>query len=114
MLTTAGNLPAKYVIRTVGPVCRANSQPDAKRLAACYRNALGLANERLLRSIAFPAISTGAYGYPRELAAPVVSAAIETFLAKPTSLADIRLVFFDSRDAQIFLRHQVFSEGREE
>ncbi|HKF26530.1 MAG TPA: O-acetyl-ADP-ribose deacetylase [Candidatus Acidoferrum sp.] len=111
VLTTAGKLPARYVIHTVGPVCRANSEPDAERLAACYRNALGLAAERKLRLIAFPAISTGAYGYPRELAAPVVSAAIETFLARPTSLADLRLVFFDSEDRQVFLHHQVFSEG---
>jgi O-acetyl-ADP-ribose deacetylase (regulator of RNase III) len=105
VITTAGNLPANHVIHTVGPVCRGNSKPDSLRLAACYRNSLALAAEHQLRSIAFPAISTGAYGYPRELAAPVVSSAIELFLREPSSVEEVRLVFFDSSDAQIFLHH---------
>lgn len=109
VITTGGKLSAKHVIHTVGPICRGNSEPDAERLAACYRNSLALAAEHRLRSIAFPAISTGAYGYPREQAAPVVCSAIESFLRQPTSVAEVRLVFFDSSDAQIFLRHQAFS-----
>jgi O-acetyl-ADP-ribose deacetylase len=109
VLTIAGNLSARHVIHTVGPICRGSSEPDALRLAACYRNSLALASEHQLRSIAFPAISTGAYGYPRELAAPVVSSAIELFLREQSSLEEIRLVFFDASDAQVFLRHHSFS-----
>ena len=108
VLTTAGNLPARFVIHTVGPVCRGSAEPDAALLAACYRNTLSLAASQQLRSLAFPAISTGAYGYPRELAAPVVSSAIARFLAEPSSLAEIRLVFFDRSDAEIFLAHHRF------
>jgi len=109
VITTAGDLQAKHVIHTVGPICRGNSQPDAGRLAACYRNSLVLAAERRLRTVAFPAISTGAYGYPREQAAPVVSAAIAAFFAEPSSITGVFLVFFDSSDAQIFLQNQSFS-----
>jgi O-acetyl-ADP-ribose deacetylase (regulator of RNase III) len=109
VITTAGDLQAKHVIHTVGPICRGNSEPDARLLAACYRNSLALAAKHRLRTIAFPAISTGAYGYPREQAAPVVSAAIEAFLAEPSSIAGVFLVFFDSSDAQIFLQNQSFS-----
>jgi O-acetyl-ADP-ribose deacetylase (regulator of RNase III) len=109
VLTTAGDLPAKHIIHTVGPIRRGNSEPAAALLAACYHNSLALAAEHQLRSVAFPAISTGAYGYPREHAASVVSAAIESFLCQPTSIAEVRLVFFDSSDAQIFLHHHSFS-----
>jgi O-acetyl-ADP-ribose deacetylase (regulator of RNase III) len=109
VITTAGNLLAKHVIHTVGPICRGGSGPDATRLAACYRNSLALAAEHQLRSIAFPAISTGAYGYPRELAAPVVSSTVELFLQKPSSIVEVRLVFFDSTDAQIFLGQHTFT-----
>jgi O-acetyl-ADP-ribose deacetylase (regulator of RNase III) len=108
VVTTAGNLSAKYVIHTVGPICRGNSEPDAELLAACYRGSLTLAAEHQLRSVAFPAISTGAYGYQRELAAPVVSSAIELFLREPSSVKEVLLVFFDSSDAEIFLRHHAF------
>jgi O-acetyl-ADP-ribose deacetylase len=108
VITTAGKLRAKHVIHTVGPICRGRSEPDAVRLAACYRNSLALASEHRLRSVAFPAISTGAYGYPHELAAPVVSSALELFLSEPSAVEEVRLVFFDSSDAQVFLRHHSF------
>ena len=64
VLTTGGRLPSRYVIHTVGPITRIGQNPDARMLAACYRNSLALAAESGLRSIAFPAISTGAFGYP--------------------------------------------------
>jgi O-acetyl-ADP-ribose deacetylase (regulator of RNase III) len=108
VMTTAGNLVARHVIHTVGPICSGNAEPDAAGLAACYRNSLALAAAHRLRSIAFPAISTGAYGYPRELAAPVVSSAIRGFLEEPSSVGEVRLVFFDSSDARIFLDRQAF------
>ena len=108
-LTTAGALPAKHVIHTVGPIARGADRADADLLASCYRNSLALAAQHGLRSIAFPAISTGAYGYPREQAAPVISAVIESFFRDPGTIQEVRLVFFDPCDAQIFLQHQQFS-----
>jgi len=111
VITTAGDLAAKHVIHTVGPICRGDAEPNAERLAACYRNSLILAAEHNLSSVAFPAISTGAYGYPREQAAPVVSSTIESFLRTSASVKDISLVFFDSSDAQVFLRCHLFSGG---
>jgi O-acetyl-ADP-ribose deacetylase (regulator of RNase III) len=102
-LTTGGRLRARYVIHTVGPIARSGHEPDAQLLAACYRNSLALAAEHNLSSIAFPSISTGAFGYPRELAAPVVSKAIETALSAVTSVTEVRLVFYDLESAQIFL-----------
>lgn len=109
VLTSAGALPAKYVIHTVGPIVGGDREPDPALLAACYRNSLALAAEHQLRSIAFPAISTGAYGYPSEQAAAVVSATVERFLRAATKIAEVRLVFYDSSDADIFLRHHTFS-----
>jgi len=108
-ITTAGALPAKHVIHSVGPIVRGSNQPDAELLASCYRNSLALAAQHQLRSIAFPAISTGAYGYPREQAAPVVSAVIEVFFHAPTTIQEVRLVFYGPGDAQIFLHHHQFS-----
>ncbi len=108
-ITTAGALPAKHVIHPVGPIVRGSNQPDAASLASCYRNSLALAAQHALRSIAFPAISTGAYGYPREQAAPVVSSVIESFFRDPATIQEVRLVFYDPSDAQIFLHHHKFS-----
>jgi O-acetyl-ADP-ribose deacetylase (regulator of RNase III) len=81
-------------------------------LAACYRNSLALATDHGLRSVAFPAISTGAYGYPPERAAPVVSETIESALAAATPVEHIRLVFFKEADARTFLKHQTFTTTR--
>lgn len=111
VLTAAGQLPARYVIHTVGPITRSGSEPDATMLAACYRNSLALAAEHELRSVAFPAISTGAYGYPPELAAPVVSETIKSVLSAGSLVEEVRLVFFGANDARIFLKHQAFTMG---
>jgi O-acetyl-ADP-ribose deacetylase (regulator of RNase III) len=109
VLTTAGRLPARYVIHTVGPITRLGREPDASMLEACYRNCLALAVEHELRSIAFPAISTGAFGYPRERAGEVASTAIESFVKAETCLEQIRLVFYEAGDARVFLKHHKFS-----
>jgi O-acetyl-ADP-ribose deacetylase len=109
VLTTGGQLPARHIIHTVGPITAIGKQPDASKLAACYRNSLALAAEHGLRSIAFPAISTGAYGYPPERAAPVVSEAIESVLSAGTPVDHVRLVFFNEADARTFLKHQTFT-----
>jgi O-acetyl-ADP-ribose deacetylase len=108
-LTTGGRLRARYVIHTVGPIRKPGSEPDAPMLASCYRNSLALAVERGFRSIAFPSISTGAFGYPRHLAAPVVSETIESFLTRGTIVEQVRLVFFESEDALMFQKNQIFT-----
>jgi len=112
VLTTGGQLPARHVIHTVGPITGIGKEPDASKLAACYRNSLALAAEHGLRSIAFPAISTGAYGYPPERAAPVVSETIESVLSAGSPLEHVRLVFFNEADARTFLKHQKFTTTR--
>ena len=109
VITTGGRLPARFVIHTVGPITRIGHEPDASMLASCYRNSLALAAENDLRSIAFPGISTGAFGYPRELAAPVVSETIESVLTAGTQVEQVRLVFFEAEDAKLFLKNQIFT-----
>jgi O-acetyl-ADP-ribose deacetylase (regulator of RNase III) len=109
VLTTAGQLPARHVIHTVGPIAASGKEPDASLLAACYRNSLALAADHGLRSIAFPAISTGAYGYPSERAAPVVSETIESVVSAGTPVEQVRLVFFNEDDARTFLKNQTFT-----
>lgn len=108
VITTAGELPARYVIHTVGPIFGRHQGLEAEVLAACYQNSLRLAVEHSLASIAFPAISTGAFGYPREEAAAVVSQAVSEFLEKEDSIRDLRLVFFHESDARVFLARQNF------
>src|SRR5215813_14196234 len=108
VITIGGKLPARYVIHTVGPIKGQAGDVDAELLAACYRNSLSLAVEHDLRTIAFPSISTGAFGYPRHEAALVSSKAIASFLSQDAVLREVRLVFFSSADAEIFLKHHGF------
>ena len=108
-ITSGGKLAARYVIHTVGPIKGRAGDQDAHLLACCYQNSLELAIEHNVRTIAFPSISTGAYGYPREEAALVSSEAIESFLATDTSLKEVRLVFYKSGDANVFLKHHGFT-----
>jgi O-acetyl-ADP-ribose deacetylase len=110
VITTGGNLPALYVIHTVGPIYGQNRDQDAELLANCYHNSLTLAVEKNLTSVAFPAISTGAFGYPPAEAAGVASRTIENFLATDRQLQEVRLVFFQARDAEVFVKNQKFSE----
>jgi O-acetyl-ADP-ribose deacetylase (regulator of RNase III) len=109
VITTAGELPARYVIHTVGPIYGQHSGQEAELLTACYRNSLSLAVQNKLTSIAFPAISTGAYGYPPHEAAGISSAAIAAFLEQDETVEQVRLVFFGSTDAQKFLKHHKFA-----
>jgi O-acetyl-ADP-ribose deacetylase (regulator of RNase III) len=110
VITTAGRLAAKHVIHTVGPVYSRGGADKAKLLAACYRNSLGLASAKGLKTIAFPAISTGVYGYPLDEAARVSSKAIEAFLKVDKSIEEVRLVFFSQSDVDIFSQHHAFTE----
>src|SRR6267142_4399741 len=105
VITTGGKLPALYVIHTVGPIYGEHGGKEAELLANCYHNSLTLAVEKNLTSIAFPAISTGVYGYPREESADISSQTIENFLATDRQLKEVRLVFFQSHDAEIFLEN---------
>src|SRR5436190_1361814 len=89
--TTAGRLPARWVIHTVGPVY-AKSEDRSEKLASCHRESLRVADELGARTVAFPAISTGVYGYPLELAAPVAVAAVRNAGA---SIEEVRFVLFD-------------------
>lgn len=108
-ITTGGNLPAQHVIHTVGPMYGQHDGQEAQLLAACYTNSLSLSLEHAITTIAFPAISTGVYGYPRHEAADVASRAIEEFLSGDTLLREVRLVFFSAPDLDTFLKHQQFS-----
>ncbi len=110
VITTGGKLAALYVIHTVGPIYGEHQGKEAELLANCYHNSLTLAVEKNLTSIAFPAISTGVYGYPLPEAAEVASKTIENFLATDRQLREVRLVFFQARDAEVFLGNQKFSE----
>lgn len=108
VITTAGKMAAKYVIHTVGPVYGRGGKDKAELLADCYRNSLNLAGEKGLKTVAFPAISTGVYGYPLDEAAKVSSQAIEKFLASNDAIQEVRLVFFSQGDAETFLKNQAF------
>jgi O-acetyl-ADP-ribose deacetylase len=105
-ITTAGLLPARFVIHTVGPIYGEHRGREPELLAACYRNSLQLAARHGLATVAFPAISTGIYGYPRSEAAEVASHAIAECLTKSDAWREVRLVFFVPRDAEVFLQHQ--------
>lgn len=107
VLTTAGKLPARYVIHTVGPVW-GRDEPADSLLASCYRKSIAIAAEHALGSVAFPAISTGAYGYPKHQAAAVASAAITQALSQTDSVERISLVFYSDTDRDVFLAHQQF------
>lgn len=92
VITEGFNLPSKYVIHTVGPVWQGGNKDEDKLLAKCYLNSLKLAQKHNLKSIAFPAISTGIYGYPKDLASIVVNRTINDFITKDTGITDIYLV----------------------
>jgi O-acetyl-ADP-ribose deacetylase (regulator of RNase III) len=109
VITAAGRLPARYVIHTVGPRKGIFGDPDADALlASCYRKSLQLALEHDLATIAFPAISTGVFGFPKHEAAEIASATIEDVLAKEPRIQEVRLIFFATDAADVFLKHQLF------
>jgi O-acetyl-ADP-ribose deacetylase (regulator of RNase III) len=110
VITPAGKLPSRFVIHTVGPVYGQHHGHEADLLAACYKNSLRLGAENSLASIAFPAISTGVFGYPLAEAAEVASQAIAEYVSREQSLKSVRLVFFKPSDAETFLAHQRFDE----
>ena len=108
VITSGGNLPARYVIHTVGPIYGSESGKEAQLLANAYTNSLKLTVEKHLKTIACPSISTGVYSYPKAAAARVSSTAISEFLADDSSIEQVRLVFFKQADAEIFVANCKF------
>ncbi|HEX8891651.1 MAG TPA: O-acetyl-ADP-ribose deacetylase [Pyrinomonadaceae bacterium] len=110
VITSGGLLVARHVIHTVGPIYGQHGGLEPELLARCYKNSLALASAHGLASIAFPSISTGAYGYPRREAAAVASSAVAEFLADDTSIREVRLVFFQPGDLKAFLQNHRFDD----
>jgi len=100
--TSAGNLPSKYVIHTVGPIYHQCGAHCAELLASCYRKSLELAYELGCREVAFPAISTGIYGYPKEKAAEIAYEEVRHFLKEHNEM-EVRFVFHNDHDKAIFI-----------
>jgi O-acetyl-ADP-ribose deacetylase (regulator of RNase III) len=101
VITTGGNLKARFVIHAVGPVWRGGDEHEPELLASAYRRSLEVAAENKLRSISIPSISTGAFAYPIRLAAPIALKTILTFLATvPHSLDEVRMVLYTREDEQ--------------
>lgn len=98
VITRGYHLPAKYIIHTVGPVWHGGSHGEDELLASCYRNSLALAVQHDIRTIAFPAISTGAYGFPLERATRIAVEEVHHFLEKDASIKEVMFVCF-GRDA---------------
>jgi O-acetyl-ADP-ribose deacetylase (regulator of RNase III) len=104
-ITLGFNLPAKFVIHTVGPIYRDGQHGEPEKLAACYRNSLALAAKNGCKSIAFPCISTGIYGYPKEEAAKIAVREVREFLTQRRKDAEeMEVVFccFSERDKAIY------------
>lgn len=103
MVTGGGNLPARYVIHTVGPVWDQHEEDEAKRLlASCYSNSLDRAWDENCRSVAFPNISTGVYGFPKELAAETAVATVRDWVAATGDLEEIVFVCFDEENQALY------------
>ena len=102
VITTGGNLKAKYVIHTVGPVYRDGLHNEPKLLENAYKNSLGLASSRGIKSIAFPSISTGAYGYPLEEAAKIALGTAIKYLRERDDIELVRFVLFGQNALEVY------------
>jgi O-acetyl-ADP-ribose deacetylase len=104
VITTAGNLKAKFVIHTVGPVWSGNDQEEEERLLGnAYRNSLSLALSNMVKTIAFPNISTGTYRFPKKRAAEIAIQEVRTKLAKDDSLLQVIFCCFDKENFDIYM-----------
>jgi len=104
VITTGGNLSAKHVIHTVGPIHRGGQNAEAEKVASCHRESIRLADEHALQSLSFPAISTGAYGYPVSDAAPIAIAAAVEALDAAQHVKLVRFVLFDVSTLKAYTR----------
>jgi O-acetyl-ADP-ribose deacetylase len=103
-ITTGGNLTARYVIHTVGPVYRDGGHREPELLSSCYRESLKLASAQGIKSLAFPSISTGVYGYPMKDAARVALKAVTDYLARHPEIELVRFVLFGRDAYEVYAR----------
>lgn len=102
VLTGGGNLKARFVIHTVGPIWSGGENREDQLLSNAYRNSLGLALEKGITTVAFPSISTGAYGFPTDRAARVAARTVKEFLEGQNAFKEVRFVLFSDRDLNIY------------
>ncbi len=103
VMTTAGRLPSKYVIHTVGPVWSGGNRKEAKTLASAYRESIRVADENSVTTLAFPSISTGAYRYPVDEAAKVAIQTVAEALQKTSFVKEVRFALFDSSTLDVYI-----------
>jgi O-acetyl-ADP-ribose deacetylase (regulator of RNase III) len=101
VITTGGNLPAKFVIHTVGPIWNGGNRNERTLLANCYKNSLRLSADNNCRTIAFPAISTGVYGFPKEEAAHIAVQTVREFLQTAAEMEKVIFVCFDDENYRL-------------
>ena len=101
-LTKGYHLPARFIIHTVGPIWHGGNQGEADLLTACYQNSLKLAADNCFSSVAFPAISTGVYGYPVDQAANIAVISVHKFLQKPSSIEKVIFCCYSQNDLDIY------------
>lgn len=101
-LTKGYKLPARYVIHTVGPVWKGGQKGEPELLASCYRNSLTIADKNGFKTIAFPSISTGVYGYPIELAAKIAVDTVSEVIQKPSTLEEVIFCCFSRSDLAVY------------
>ena len=104
VITTGGRLPAKYVIHTVGPVYRGGERHEAETLASCHRESMRTADDHGIRALAFPSISTGAFGYPVPEAAEIAVCTIVEVLPLCANLEHVRFVLFDIATCKAYVQ----------
>ena len=105
VITTAGNLPAKHVIHTVGPIWKGGNAGEPELLANCYRNSLQLAAYHQLKTIAFPNISTGVYGYPKDQAAQIAVSTTKQFILPDYPIKEVIFICFDAENFRLYKNH---------
>jgi O-acetyl-ADP-ribose deacetylase (regulator of RNase III) len=101
-LTKGYKLPARFVIHTVGPVWRSGENGEPELLASCYRNSMAIAVKNRIKSIAFPSISTGVYGYPITLAAGVAVKTIRNAIGQPSKIEEVLFCCFSQKDLEVY------------
>lgn len=102
VVTTAGNMPSKYVIHTVGPVWNGGTKNEEQLLQNCYRNSLALASDHKIKSIAFPNISTGIYRFPKGKAAKLATETVKSYLESQTGIEEVLFVCFDDENYGLY------------
>jgi O-acetyl-ADP-ribose deacetylase (regulator of RNase III) len=103
-ITGAGKLPCKYVIHTVGPIWHGGHHGEAELIASCYRRSLELAEQHGVKTIAFPNISTGVFGYPKETAAAIAVRTVEEYLKRHPAIEDVIFCCYDDENYGIYQR----------